>query len=145
MLPTIESINQLLLPPFLFFTYFCFISIIYYLGQQQKTSQKPQSTPDNFSYGEAFSSAFEPTPDLENQLLSLIDQFSKRQLRKLCHPLDIKQKTNGVEKSTDLMRAAIRRKCKENPQQIVCIIRQRLPDLILPASVKSEFFQHQAS
>lgn len=143
MLTTIETINQLLLPPFLFLTYFCFASTVYHLWHQQRTEFKPQSTPTNLSYRQAFSSEFDPISKLETQLLSLIDQLSKRQLKKLCQPLGIQQKTNGVEKSADLLRAAIRRKCKENPQQVSKIIHQRLPDLPLPVS--GDFWQQQAS
>jgi hypothetical protein len=138
-----ETINQLLLPPFLFLIYFCFASTIYHLWQQQKTERKPQSTPTNISVRQAFSSEFNPVSKLETQLLSLIDQLSKRQLKKLCQPLGIQQKTNGVEKSADLLRGAIRRQCKENTQQVSKIIHQRLPELPLPAS--GDFWQQQAS
>ncbi|MGH2416141.1 MAG: hypothetical protein ACRDEA_21110 [Microcystaceae cyanobacterium] len=61
---------------------------------------------------------------------AIIDKLNKRQVRKLCAPLGIKQKTNGVEKTTELMIASVRRKFKENPQQVIEVISDRLPELL---------------
>jgi hypothetical protein len=67
---------------------------------------------------------------VQQQASQAIDRLSKRQARKLCSPLGIPQKTNGVELTLDLMKASIRRQFKDNPQQVIGIIRDRLPELL---------------
>ncbi|NJO93271.1 MAG: hypothetical protein HC820_00920 [Hydrococcus sp. RM1_1_31] len=69
---------------------------------------------------------------IERSLPELIDRLGKRDLRKLCSPLGIKQKTNGTELTTELMKALVKRKFKENPQKVIQVISDRLPHL-LPA------------
>jgi hypothetical protein len=66
----------------------------------------------------------------------IIDSLGKREIRKLCSPLGIKQKTNGTELTTELMKALVKRKFKENPQMVVEVIGVRLPQLLstLPES-----------
>lgn len=73
-------------------------------------------------------------PDIGEDLTLIIQQLKQPQLRKLCHPLGIKQKTNGVWISTDSMRKAIQNQIKQQPQTVIQAMNQRLPqiDLNLP-------------
>ncbi|MGH2415841.1 MAG: hypothetical protein ACRDEA_19560 [Microcystaceae cyanobacterium] len=75
---------------------------------------------------------------LNHQAAAIIDKLNKRQLRKLCAPLGIKQKTNGVELTTELIKASVRRKFKENPQQVIAVIRARLPELMPTETPRSQ-------
>jgi hypothetical protein len=65
----------------------------------------------------------------------IIDSLGKRDIRKLCSPLGIKQKTNGTELTTELMKALVKRKFKENPQMVVEVIGVRFPDLLSTLSI----------
>jgi hypothetical protein len=60
----------------------------------------------------------------------IIDGLGKRDIRKLCSPLGIQQKTNGTELTTELMKALVKRKFKENPLKVVEEIANRLPQLL---------------
>jgi hypothetical protein len=60
----------------------------------------------------------------------IIDGLGKRDIRKLCSPLGIQQKTNGTELTTELMKALVKRKFKENPLLVVEVISVRFPDLL---------------
>jgi hypothetical protein len=60
----------------------------------------------------------------------IIDSLGKRDIRKLCSPLGIQQKTNGTELTTELMKALVKRKFKENPQMVVEVISDRFPQLL---------------
>jgi hypothetical protein len=64
----------------------------------------------------------------------IIDGLGKRDIRKLCAPLGIKQKTNGTELTTELMKALVKRKFKENPQLVFEVISDRFPSLMLTMS-----------
>jgi hypothetical protein len=60
------------------------------------------------------------------QVLAVIDGLGKREARKLCGPLGIQQKRNGVELSTELMVASIRREFKANPDRVKKVFGERL-------------------
>jgi hypothetical protein len=60
----------------------------------------------------------------------IIDSLGKRNIRKLCSPLGIQQKTNGTELTTELMKALVKRKFKENPQMVVEVMSDRFPQLL---------------
>jgi ribosomal protein S13 len=79
------------------------------------------------------SSVSNPQPSLYAQALAAIDGLGKREARKLCSPLSIQQKRNGVELSTELMIASIKREFKTDPERVIEAIRDRLPDR-LPAT-----------
>jgi hypothetical protein len=70
------------------------------------------------------------TPSTHQSISEIIDGLGKRDIRKLCAPLGIKQKTNGTELTTELMKALVKRKFKENPQMVVEAIANRLPQLL---------------
>jgi hypothetical protein len=107
---------------------------------------------------EALSSEFEPeleveidTPDTRVQerqpgisvrASDVIDKLGKREARRLCSPLGIQQKCNGVELTTELMVASIRREFKTNPERVIEVICERLPELL---SVPRRVDQKQAS
>jgi len=73
-------------------------------------------------------------------MLEIIDSLGKRELRKLCSPLGIKQKTNGTELTTEFMKVIIKRKFDENPVQVVEVMSDRLPQLL---PIFPEFNQQQ--
>jgi hypothetical protein len=60
----------------------------------------------------------------------IIDSLGKRDIRKLCSPLGIQQKTNGTELTTELMKALVKRKFKENPQLVFEVMSDRFPSLM---------------
>ena len=71
------------------------------------------------------------TTHLNHQSIpEIIDSLGKRDIRKLCSPLGIQQKTNGTELTTELMKALVKRKFKENPQMVVEVISNRFPQLV---------------
>ena len=78
----------------------------------------------------------EPQPDISARALDVIDKLGKREARRLCSPLGIQQKCNGVELTTELMVASIRREFKTNPERVIEVIEERLPELLsVPRSV----------
>jgi len=75
-------------------------------------------------------------PDINARALDVIDKLGKREARRLCSPLGIQQKCNGVELTTELMVASIRREFKTNPERVIEVICERLPELLsVPRSV----------
>jgi hypothetical protein len=74
-----------------------------------------------------------PQPELYAQALTVIDELGKREARKVMGGLKLQQKRNGVELSTELMIASIRREFKADPDRVIEVIRDRLPEL-LPAT-----------
>jgi hypothetical protein len=81
-------------------------------------------------------------PDICARALDVIDKLGKREVRRLCSPLGIQQKCNGVELTTELMVASIRREFKTNPERVIEVICERLPELL---SVPRQVDQKQAS
>ncbi len=76
------------------------------------------------------------TTDENNSFFAtLIDTLNKRQLRKLCKPLGIQQKSNGVEKTAVFLKAEVKNRFKGNPSQVIEVIGDRLPEL-LPETVE---------
>jgi hypothetical protein len=67
------------------------------------------------------------TPSTHQSIPEIIDSLGKRDIRKLCVPLGIQQKTNGTELTTELMKALVKRKFKENPVQVIEVMSDRLP------------------
>ncbi|MBW4548742.1 MAG: hypothetical protein KME25_30700 [Symplocastrum torsivum CPER-KK1] len=84
----------------------------------------------------------EPQPDISARALDVIDKLGKREARRLCSPLGIQQKCNGVELTTELMVASIRREFKTNPEHVIEVICKRLPELL---SAPRRVDQKQAS
>jgi hypothetical protein len=75
------------------------------------------------------------TTHLNHQSIpEIIDRLGKRDIRKLCSPLGIQQKTNGTELTTELMKALVKRKFKENPQMVVEIMSDRFSSLMSTSS-----------
>jgi hypothetical protein len=181
---TTATINEILLPPFLFVVTFCFLccqlprtryttatqlkeaedgavatqqpldgfySVEEILLEQESAveeSDTPSPQPDTPAMEDfedvpvekdvaetvtSASSVSNPQPELYAQALVAIDGLGKREARKLCCPLSIQQKRNGVELSTELMIASIKREFKASPERVIEAIRERLPDL-LPAT-----------
>jgi len=78
----------------------------------------------------------EVQPDISARASDVIDKLGKREARRLCSPLGIQQKCNGVELTTELMVASIRREFKTNPERVIEVICERLPELLsVPRSV----------
>ncbi|MEP0884651.1 hypothetical protein NDI49_24180 [Trichocoleus sp. ST-U3] len=84
----------------------------------------------------------EVQPDISARALDVIDKLGKREARRLCSPLRIQQKCNGVELTTELMVASIRREFKTNPERVIEVICERLPELL---SVPQQVDQKKAS
>jgi hypothetical protein len=186
---TIATLNEILLPPFLFLVVFCFLCCHLPRSRystatiepeaetsaiaipQQKTSTieeillEQEPSPATSSYVEE-PAASRPQPDttavedlredvlvekdapetvasaepissqqteLEAQALAVIDNLGKREARKLMGGLRLQQKRNGVELSTELMVASIRREFKADPERVIEVMTERLPKL-LPAT-----------
>ena len=83
--------------------------------QQQQTLAQPQP---------------QPQQSLSEQTAAILDKLTKRNARKLCLPLGITQKTNGVEKTLTFMKAEIKTKFKNNPKLVIQVISERLPGLL---------------
>jgi hypothetical protein len=181
---TTATINEILLPPFLFLVTFCFLccqlprtgyttatqlkeaedgavatqqpldefySVEEILLEQESAVEEsgtPSPQPDTPATEDfedvpvkkdaaetvtSASSVSNPQPSLYAQALAAIDGLGKREARKLCSPLSIQQKRNGVELSTELMIASIKREFKTDPERVIEAIRDRLPDR-LPAT-----------
>ena len=79
--------------------------------------------------------------DFHSQVLAAIDSLGKREARRLCSPLKIQQKRNGIELSTELMLAAIRKKFKSDPDRVIAVIGERLPKLL---AIAQQQLQQQA-
>lgn len=77
------------------------------------------------------------TPSSYEQALTVINGLTKVQLRKLCKPLGIQQKRNGVELTKDLMAATIKKVLKSNEQLVISTIAQKLDIEIAVAKEES--------
>ncbi len=75
-----------------------------------------------------------PQPELCTQALAVIDNLGKREARKIMGALKLQQKRNGVELSTELMIASIKREFKASPNRVIEAIRLRLPELLSDAA-----------
>ncbi len=105
------------------------------LGTEVDLEQElSNSTPDTRVQG--------AQPDISVRALDVIDKLGKREARRLCSPLGIQQKCNGVELTTELMVASIRHEFKTNPERVIEVICERLPELL---SVPRQVNQKQAS
>jgi hypothetical protein len=79
-----------------------------------------------------------PQSSLEAIALAALDNLGKREARKLMGGLKLQQKRNGVELSTELMIASIRREFKASPERVIEVIRSRLPELLSNATAREE-------
>ena len=150
---SIDTINQLLFPLFLFLLYVCVISLILYKGEPSSSQATPlrmnRANSGEFNQKplaeEETSTDISPSSSQQQLLLSqrteliaqvetIIEQLTKRVARSLCRPLSIQQKTNGIEKSLDLMKAAIRREFKKDPDKTIAVIRARFPGFFAQAT-----------
>ncbi len=66
------------------------------------------------------------TPELYARTVAVIDNLNKVNARKLCKPLGIQQKRNGVELTKELMVANIKRVLKTNPELVISTISEKL-------------------
>ena len=202
---SIDTINQILLPPFLFGVYLGIFCIIFkdllnisesrtqppttvsktkesdpntkeqdsLAIENSSTSTKEQDFPaikdpwissqekdspvsKNTSIASTQISPDDPTDKATNQesqvatktidennsfFATLIDTLNKRQLRKLCKPLEIQQKSNGVEKTAVFLKAEVKNRFKTNPSQVIKVMVERLPELF----PKEKDYSQQAS
>jgi hypothetical protein len=115
--------------------------------EEISASVQPESVEENIAPvipQKAVSQASSPiTAENRQSIAEIIDRYRKRELRKLCSPLGIQQKTNGTELTTELMKALVKRKFKENPQMVFEVMEDRLPHLLL--STLPESNQQQPS
>ena len=149
-------LNDLLLASILFIVYFSFAIILFDScltnSDKQETTQQPQLTlPDlalAFADVDEQTDLPEPEPQPEppqsqpeetkiatqkeatenspQKLSSFVKNLKQAQLRKLCRPLGIQQKRNGVNLSTQLLRAEVLRKVHQEPQTVMAVISARL-------------------
>lgn len=75
-----------------------------------------------------------PQPEVYAQALAALDNLGKREARKIMGGLKLQQKRNGVELSTELMVASIKREFKVEPDRVIEAIRLRLPELLSNAA-----------
>ncbi len=61
---------------------------------------------------------------------TIINKLNKRQTRKICQPLGIKQKSGKSEKSLMSIKTEIEQHFKEEPLRVIGVIRLRLPELL---------------
>jgi hypothetical protein len=182
---TVATLNEILLPPFLFIVVFCFLCCQLPRRRYTSTTQQPETeavatpqqktetvevkteqesaveestieppqpdtrnevkdlenvpvekeAPETVTSVEAVS---DPQPELYAQALAVIDNLGKREARKLMGGLKLQQKRNGVELSTELMIASIRREFKASPERVIEVIRSRLPELLINATAREE-------
>jgi hypothetical protein len=175
---TIATINEILLPPFLFLVVFCFLCCQlkrphYVTATQQPEAEikpvafpQPQGSPEAVeeiqieqepTIEEAATEDLEdvpvktdvgesvttepiprPQPELYIQVLAALDELGKREARKVMGGLKLQQKRNGVELSTELMIASIRREFKADPDLVIAVIQERLPELLLSVTNQPE-------
>ena len=181
---TVDALNEILLPPFIFLVTFCFlccqvaepatnlsavqerdnlrhsalnegearveetapiaeeskeiIPVAVRTHESLETNQdalpiEPENPPieSNLSLPELEQSAQE-LPEEVQKVAAALDNLTKRQARKLMGGLGLQQKRNGIELSTELMTANIKREFKNDPQKFVPVVRDRLPELVLP-------------
>jgi hypothetical protein len=152
---TVATVNEILLPPFLFIVIFCFLccqlkpgkvqGVLQAEGVQKEkttlsspalsTSPAVENVPVEQDGGETATlteAALSLQPELYAPFLAAIDELGKREARKVMGGLKLQQKRNGIELSTELMVACIKREFKSSPERVIEVIRERLPDL-LPA------------
>lgn len=186
---TNATLNEVLLPPFLFIVVFCFLCCqikrtCYTIATDQPEAEaiaipQPQTEPSTVEkilqadvgrtpvVEEPATPSPQPdtlaTEDFEDvpvekdtaetvtsvepistqqtefyaQVLAVIDKLGKREARKLMGSLKLQQKRNGVELSTELMIASIRREFKVSPERVIEVMSDRLPEL-LPAALDSQ-------
>ena len=64
------------------------------------------------------------------QIAAILEQLNKRQSRKICAPLNIRQKQKGVEKSLERMKAEILAIFQSQPEKVIEVMGARLPELM---------------
>jgi hypothetical protein len=82
----------------------------------------------------SISAVSDSQPELYTQAIAAIDNLGKREARKIMGALKLQQKRNGVELSTELMVASIKREFKASPNRVIEAIRDRLPELLSNAT-----------
>jgi hypothetical protein len=124
----------------LYITYFS--AACWWIKDPKKREEKPQpiTPPTPQTSPTQAPEAIEEQPKVElnsledttlyNLALQEIKGLSKRKARKLCKPLGIQQKRNGVEISQEMMIGFIIRKFRENPDRVISVIHQQLPGLL---------------
>jgi hypothetical protein len=186
---TTATINEILLPPFLFVVTFCFLccqlpraryttatqlkeaedgavatqqpldepySVEEILLEQESAveeSDTPSPQPDTPATEDfedvpvekdaaetvtSASAVDDPQRSLEAQVLAAINQLGKREARKVMGGLKLQQKRNGVELTTELMVASIRREFKASPDRVIQVMSERLPELLTDATFRKE-------
>ncbi len=142
---TIELINDILFPIFLFFIYF---SIgVFLLDEINSCSSTDTIAPD---YTPAFSEENDPdiwfddesseaTSDEQVPVINLasflMQQLKQSQLRKLCRPLGIASKSKGKWIPTAQMRNTIEAQAQSNPDKFIKVVQEKLPKLAAALSV----------
>lgn len=154
--------NHILLPPFLFIVFFssiCLVvqhsstitetSLIYTSNLNTVSSNSEKIIPTENSKSKTKSDNIpKQTKDVKTQqqteivtsnnfyfqVDNILKQLNKRQSRKICSPLNIRQRQNGVDKSLAKIKAEILTVFKTKPDKVIEAIYQRLPDL-LPTSI----------
>ena len=68
------------------------------------------------------------------QTETIINNLNKRQSRQICKPLGIQQKSGKIDKSLTLIKAELHSLFQENPDKVISIIQEKLPELISTSS-----------
>jgi hypothetical protein len=182
---TVATLNEILLPPFLFIVVFCFLccqlprqshitstiqpeaeavatpqqkteTVEEVETEQESTAEESaidQPQPDTPAVEDlenvpvekeadetvtSASAVSDPQPEAYAQALAVIDNLGKREARKVMGALKLQQKRNGVELSTELMVASIKREFKASPERVMEAIRDRLPELLSNATTQPD-------
>jgi hypothetical protein len=92
---------------------------------------QPESLPD------AAELDAEPENPFYVQIETIITNLSKRQSRKICQPLGIQQKCGQAEKPLTSIKTEINNLFHDNPEKVITVIQEKLPELIgLPSAKK---------
>ena len=140
----LATLNDFLLPVFLFVVYFCAASVMLCPSKKPHLSREERVVSETIINREIKDSS--PTARLnlsERAMITgqspyilyvqadqLISNLNKRQSRKLCKPLGIQQKCGKVEKSLTFIKAEIRSLFKDEPERVIAAIQEKLPELI---------------
>lgn len=123
----IETINDFLLPPTLFIGYLFAISLFFRRQRDRKlaTESDVSLTTSNLEDLISVRDVEEIYPRAEK----LIGKLNKRQSRKICSPLKIKQKRRGIDKRLYQVKREIETAFERSPRKVIAAIAKRLPEL----------------
>lgn len=138
----LATLNDFLMPIFLFVIYFCAVSVLLYPSKRPHLRIEEKSDAKTLINLDIKDSSL--TAQLSNtghsphifyaQTDQLINKLNKRQSRRICKSLGIQQKCDKVEKPLTLIKAEVYSLFKEDPERVIAVIQEKLPELIFMAN-----------